>query len=143
MKINLKKLLKMRIIFIIYFFLLIPNDLISQNNPKKIVLEYYNDLPFKYIGSNDELSQLEIGLFVREISFNLLNKFLEDFSKNIEEKNGYLVIVNLINSNQANIQIPFAINQDKLKYLRESKESFDKTCNIILNESYEWILRFI
>ena len=133
----------MRLIFIISFFLLITNNLISQNNSKKIILEYYNDLPFKYIGSNDELSQLEIGLFVREISINLLNKFLEDFSKNIEEKNGYLIIVNLINSNQANIQIPFAINQDKLKSLRESKESFEKTCNIILNESYEWILRYI
>jgi len=133
----------MRLIFIISFFLLITNNLTSQNNPKKIVLEYYSDLPFKYIDSNDELSQLEVGLFVRKISINLLNKFLEDFSENIEEKNGYLIIVNLINSNQANIQIPFAINQDKLKSLRESKESFEKTCNIILNESYGWILRYI
>ncbi len=133
----------MRLIFIISFFLLITNDLISQNNPKKIILDYYSDIPFQFVSSNDELKQLEIGLFVREISIELLNTFLEDFSKNIEEKNGYLVIVNLINSNQANIQIPFAINQDKLKYLRESKESFEKTCNIILNESYEWIIRYI
>ena len=104
----------MRLIFIISFFLLITNNLVSQNNPKKIVLEYYNDLPFKYIGSNDELSQLKIGLFVREISIELLNKFLEDFSNNIEEKNGYLIIINLINSKQAIIEIPFAINQNKL-----------------------------
>tara|TARA_X000001036_G_scaffold369630_1_gene355777 strand:- start:185 stop:586 length:402 start_codon:yes stop_codon:yes gene_type:complete len=133
----------MRLIFIISFFLLITNNLVSQNNPKKIVLEYYNDLPFKYIGSNDELSQLKIGLFVREISIELLNKFLEDFSNNIEEKNGYLIIINLINSKQAIIEIPFAINQNKLKSLKDSKESFEKTCNVILNESYEWIIRYI
>ena len=133
----------MRLLFIISFFLLISNSIISQNNPKKIVLEYYSELPYKYISSSDEFTQLEISLFVREISINLLNKFLEDFSKNIEEKNGYLVTINLINSNQINIQIPFAINQDKLKSLRESKESFQETCNVILNESYEWILRYI
>ena len=133
----------MRLIFIISFFLLISNQIISQTNPKKIVLEYYTELPYKYISSSDEFSQLEISLFVREISINLLNKFLEDFSKNIEEKNGYLVMINLINSNQINIQIPFAINEDKLKSLRESKESFEETCNVILNESYEWILRYI
>ena len=52
-------------------------------------------------------------------------------------------MINLINSNQINIQIPFAINEDKLKSLRESKESFEETCNVILNESYEWILRYI
>ena len=109
----------MRLIFIISFFLLISNQIISQNNPKKIFLEYYSELPYKYISSSDEFSQLEISLFVREISINLLNKFLEDFSKNIEEKNGYLVMINLINSNQINIQIPFAINEDKLKSLRE------------------------
>ena len=133
----------MRLIFIISFFLLISNQIISQNNPKKIFLEYYSELPYKYISSSDEFSQLEISLFVREISINLLNKFLEDFSKNIEEKNGYLVMINLINSNQINIQIPFAINEDKLKSLRKSKESFEETCNVILNESYEWILRYI
>ena len=133
----------MRLLFIISFFLLITNPIISQNNPKKIVLEYYSELTYKYISSSDEFTQLEISLFVREISINLLNKFLEDFSKNIEEKNGYLVMINLINSNQINIQIPFAINQDKLKSLRESKESFEETCNVILNESYEWILRYI
>ena len=133
----------MRLLFIISFFLLFLNPIVSQNNPKKIVLEYYSELPYKYISSSDEFTQLEISLFVREISINLLNKFLEDFSKNIEEKNGYLVIINLINSNQINIQIPFAINQDKLKSLRESKESFEETCNVILNESYEWILRYI
>ena len=133
----------MRLIFIISFFLLISNQVISQNNPKKIFLEYYSELPYKYISSSDEFSQLEISLFVREISINLLNKFLEDFSKNIEEKNGYLVMINLINSNQINIQIPFAINEDKLKSLRKSKESFEETCNVILNESYEWILRYI
>ena len=133
----------MRLIFIISFFLLISNQIISQNNPKKIVLEYYSELPYKYISSSDEFPQLEISLFVREISINILNNFLEDFSKNIEEKNGYLVMINLINSNQINIQIPFAINEDKLKSLRESKESFEETCNVILNESYEWILRYI
>ena len=133
----------MRLIFIISFFLLISNQIISQNNPKKIFLEYYSELPYKYISSSDEFSQLEISLFVREISINLLNKFLEDFSKNIEEKNGYLIMINLINSNQINIQIPFAINEDKLKSLRKSKESFEETCNVILNESYEWILRYI
>ena len=106
-------------------------------------MEYYSELPYKYISSSDEFTQLEISLFVREISINLLNKFLEDFSKNIEEKNGYLIMINLINSNQINIQIPFAINQDKLKSLRESKDSFEETCNVILNESYEWILRYI
>ena len=133
----------MRLIFIISFFLLISNQIISQTNPKKIVLEYYTELPYKYISSSDEFTQLEISLFVREISINILNNFLEDFSKNIEEKNGYLVMINLINSNQINIQIPFAINEDKLKSLRESKESFEETCNVILNESYEWILRYI
>ena len=133
----------MRLIYIISFFLLISNQIISQNNPKKIVLEYYSELPYKYISSSDEFTQLEISLFVREISINILNNFLEDFSKNIEEKNGYLVMINLINSNQINIQIPFAINEDKLKSLRESKESFEETCNVILNESYEWILRYI
>jgi len=133
----------MRLIIIISFFLLISNQIISQNNPKKIVLEYYSELPYKYISSNDEFTQLEISLFARKISINLLNAFLEDFSKNIEEKNGYLVIINLINSNQINIQIPFSINQDKLKSLRKSKESFEETCNVILNESYEWILRYI
>ena len=71
----------MRLIFIISFFLLISNQIISQNNPKKIVLEYYSELPYKYISSSDEFTQLEISLFVREISINLLNKFLEDFSK--------------------------------------------------------------
>ena len=133
----------MRLIYIISFFLLISNQIISQTNPKKIVLEYYTELPYKYISSSDEFTQLEISLFVREISINILNNFLEDFSKNIEEKNGYLVMINLINSNQINIQIPFAINEDKLKSLRESKESFEETCNVILNESYEWILRYI
>jgi len=133
----------MRLIFIISFFLLITNDLISQNNPKKIILDYYSDIPFQYVSSNDELKQLEIGLFVREISIELLNKFLEDFSENIEEKNGYLIVINLINSKQAMIEIPFAINQNKLKSLKDSKESFEKTCNVILNESYEWIIRYI
>ena len=89
----------MRLIFIISFFLLISNQIISQTNQKKIVLEYYTELPYKYISSSDEFTQLEISLFVREISINILNNFLEDFSKNIEEKNGYLVMINLINSN--------------------------------------------
>ena len=133
----------MRLIFIISFFLLITNDLVSQNNPKKIILDYYSDIPFQYVSSNDELKQLEIGLFIREISIELLNKFLEDFSKNFEENNGYLIVINLINSKQAIIEIPFAINQNKLKSLKNSKESFEKTCNVILNESYEWIIRYI
>ena len=143
MRVGTNNILNMRLIYIISFFLLISNQIISQTNPKKIVLEYYTELPYKYISSSDEFTQLEISLFVREISINILNNFLEDFSKNIEEKNGYLVMINLINSNQINIQIPFAINEDKLKSLRESKESFEETCNVILNESYEWILRYI
>ena len=84
-----------------------------------------------------------IGREIREISIELLNKFLEDFSKNFEENNGYLIVINLINSKQAIIEIPFAINQNKLKSLKNSKESFEKTCNVILNESYEWIIRYI
>ena len=83
---------------------------------------FYSDIPFQHVSSDDELTQVEIGLFVREVSIDLLNKFLEDFSKNIEEKNGYLVIINLISSKQVNIQIPCAINQDKLKSLKESKK---------------------
>tara|TARA_B100001175_G_scaffold304296_1_gene300149 strand:+ start:447 stop:848 length:402 start_codon:yes stop_codon:yes gene_type:complete len=133
----------MRLKFIILFILFISNNLVSQNYPKKIILNYYSDLPFQYVSSNDELKQLEIGLFVREISIELLNKFLEDFSTNIQEKNGYLIVINLINSKQAIIEIPFAINQNKLKKLKDSKESFEKICNVILNESYEWIIRYI
>ena len=133
----------MRLKFIVLLFFFICNSLHSQKNPKKLVLDYYSDIPFQYVSSNDELTQLEIGLFVREVSIDLLNKFLEDFSKNIEEKNGYLVIINLISSKQVNIQIPFSINQEKLNSLRNSKENFEKICNFILNDSYEWIIRYI
>ena len=133
----------MRLKFIVLLFFFICNSLHSQKNPKKLVLNYYSDIPFQYVSSDDELTQVEIGLFVREVSIDLLNKFLEDFSKNIEEKNGYLVIINLISSKQVNIQIPCAINQDKLKSLKESKENFEKICNFILNDSYEWIIRYL
>jgi len=133
----------MRLKFIVLLFFFICNSLHSQKNPKKLILDYYSDIPFQYVSSNDELTQVEIGLFVREISIDLLNKFLEDFSKNIEEKNGYLVVINLISSKQINIQIPFSINQEKLNSLRDSKENFEKICNFILNDSYEWIIRYI
>jgi|TARA_B110001454_G_C12590348_1_gene379915 hypothetical protein len=133
----------MRLKFIVLLFFFICNSLHSQKNPKKLVLDYYSDIPFQYVSSNDELTQVEIGLFVREVSIDLLNKFLEDFSKNIEEKNGYLVVINLISSKQINIQIPFSINQEKLNSLRDSKENFEKICNFILNDSYEWIIRYI
>jgi len=133
----------MRLKFIVLLFLFFWNSIESQNNPKKLILEYYSDIPFQYVSSNDELTQVEIGLFVREVSIDLLNKFIEDFSKNIEEKNGYIVVINLISTKQVYIQIPFAINQDKLKSLKESKKNFQKICNLILNDSYEWILRYI
>ena len=52
------------------------------------------------------------------VGYNLVDGLSEKFqilTSDIEEKNGYLVIINLISSKQVNIQIPCAINQDKLK----------------------------
>jgi len=114
-----------------------------HSNPKKIVLDHYTNLPFEYVNSEDEFMQVKVGLFVREISINVLNKFLEDFSKNLQEKDGYIIIINFVNSNGIKIEIPFAIHQSLLNSLIKSKDDFQKICNIIINDSYEWIIRNI
>ena len=133
----------MRFIYTVFLFLLTLNSVYSQNKPKKIILDYYSDIPFQYINSDDEFTQAKIGLFVREISIDVLNKFLEDFSKNIQEQNGYLIVINITSSREIKIEIPFAINQDKLDSLRESNETFKKICNFILMDGYEWIIRYL
>ncbi len=133
----------MRFIYTIFLFLLTLNSVYSQSKPKKIILDYYSDIPFQYIDSNDEFTQTKIGLFVREISIDVLNKFLEDFLKNIQEQNGYLIVINITSSREIKIEIPFAINQNKLDSLRESNENFKKICNFILMDGYEWIIRYL